>query len=463
MLKIRTGVKGFDELFYGGILAGSMVLVEGIPGAGKTTLGIEFIYRGVRDFGENGLILTFEQFPESLYRDACNLGWDLQEMEKENRLRVVCTSPEVALAPELKFLEQVAGEIGAKRVLVDSISHFRQVISNPLKLRQAVYAFCNGLRRLGLTSFLVKEQERDDEDLHTFEEFLVDVVVRLHYGARGGLQRRRTLEIIKSRGQSHFSGRHSFQIKEGGINVYSLRPLLPGPQGGPTTERRVKTGIRGLDDLLQGGFPGGAGIVVAGEAGTGKSVLGTEYLVKGAILYREKGCYVSLEEPPERIIARSASFSWNLPALIEQSLVQVFYRPFVDVNLDQFITEMGVFIRQHQIKRLVLDSLPALINGVQDTAALREKLFYLTAYLKNLDCTSLFLYPTEVGQEDGQFGIVQSLVQGSILLKSLLFHNRRMRLLELYKLRGTGHATGNHLMEITKGGVQVFPRPGGWQ
>ncbi|MDN5376297.1 MAG: circadian clock protein KaiC [Thermacetogenium sp.] len=462
MLKIRTGISGFDELFYGGILAGSMVLVEGIPGAGKTTLGIEFIYRGAEDFGENGLILTFEQFPESLYRDACSLGWDLQGLEKENRLRVVCTSPEVVLEPESRFLEQIAGEVRAKRLVVDSVSHFRQAISNPLKLRQAVYAFGNGLRRLGLTSFLLKEQESDDEKLHSFEEFLVDVVVRLHYGARDGLQRRRALEIVKSRGQPHFSGRHSFQIKEGGIHVYSLRPLLKEPQGTPAPERRVKTGIRGLDELLRGGFPEGAGVVVAGEAGTGKSVLGTEYLVKGA-LCGEKGCYVSLEEPPERIIARSASFSWNLSALIDQNLVQIFYTPFVDVNIDQFIAEIRGLIGRHRIRRLVLDSLPALISGVQDAAALREKLFFLLAYLKSLDCTSLFLYPTVVGQEDRQFGIVQSLVQGSIILKSILFHNRRMRLLELYKMRGTAHATGNHLMEITEDGVQVFPRPGGWQ
>jgi circadian clock protein KaiC len=161
LTKICTGISGFDDLFDGGIIAGNTVLVEGIPGAGKTTLGVEFIYRGIRDFGDPGLVLTFEQFPESLYRDARSLGWDLEALEKENKLRVICTSPDVVLRPDTSFLEEAARSIGAKRVLVDSVSHFRQVVHHSLKLRQAVYSFCNGLRRLGLTSFLIKELEGD--------------------------------------------------------------------------------------------------------------------------------------------------------------------------------------------------------------------------------------------------------------------------------------------------------------
>jgi KaiC/GvpD/RAD55 family RecA-like ATPase len=74
LAKISIGVRGIDNLLSGGVIAGNTVLVEGIPGAGKTTLGMEFIYRGIRDFGDPGIILTFEQFPESLYRDARSLG-----------------------------------------------------------------------------------------------------------------------------------------------------------------------------------------------------------------------------------------------------------------------------------------------------------------------------------------------------------------------------------------------------
>jgi len=460
--KIRTGITGFDELFYGGILAGNTILVEGIPGAGKTTFGVEFIYRGVQDYEEPGIVLTFEQFPASLYRDALNFGWDLQTLERQNKLRVICTSPEVVLLPESNILEEAVNEIRARRVLVDSMSHFRQVIDNPLELRQAVYAFCNGLRRLGLTSLLVKEQEQEEEDFYSFEEFLVDVVVRLRYGANGGLQRQRTVEIIKSRGQPHLSGRHSFKIKEAGMQVFSLRPLLLEPDEGRSPSFLLKTGIKGLDELLRGGLPRGVSIVVAGEAGTGKTVLGLEYLVRGALQQQERGLFVSLEEAPQKIHAHAAAFGWDLAGLAQEGMIQVIFTPLVEVDFDELITRLGAVIRENRIVRVVFDALPALIARVRDMFVLREKLFYLTTYLNNLGCTTLFLYPTGIGIPNEQLDIVQSLVQGSILLKSSLFHNRRLRYLELYKLRGVSHITGNHLMEITKTGIQVFPRAGGW-
>ncbi|MDH7576611.1 MAG: ATPase domain-containing protein [Bacillota bacterium] len=461
MTKIRTGITGFDELFYGGILAGSTILVEGIPGAGKTTFGIEFIYRGAQNFEEPGIVLTFEQFPASLYRDALNFGWDLQALERQNKLRVICTSPEVVLRPELDMLEGAVREIGARRVLVDSMSHFRQVVDNPLELRQAVYAFCNGLRRLNLISLLVKEQEQEERDFYSFEEFLVDVVVRLRYGANGGLQRQRTVEIIKSRGQPHVSGRHSFKIAEEGIQVFSLHPLLPAPEEGSFAGPLLKTGIKGLDELLRGGLPRGVSIAVVGEAGTGKTVLGLEYLVRGALQRQEKGLFVSLEETPQKIQAHAAAFNWDLADLMRKGMVQVIFTPLVEVDFDELLIRVGNIIQEHKIMRVVFDTLPALITRLRDVYVLREKLFYLVTYLNNLGCTTLLLYPG-TGAPSEQLDIVQSLVQGSILLKSSLFHNRRLRYLELYKLRGVSHVTGNHLMEITQTGIQVFPRVGGW-
>lgn len=461
MTKISFGVNGIDHLFSGGVIAGNTVLVEGVPGAGKTTLGMEFIYRGIKDFGDPGIILTFEQFPESLYRDACSLGWDLKALEKENKLRVICTSPEVVLQPDIGLIEEVVQSIGAKRILVDSISHFRQVVNHPFKLRQAVYSFCNGLHRLGLTSFLIKEMEGASDSSYSFEEFLVDVVVRLHYEARDGLARQRTIEVVKSRGQSHVSGRHSFLIKEGGVKVFSLRPILVHTPQNTSSRRQLPTGIKGLDDLIGEGLPPGITILVAGETGTGKSVLGLEYLVNGALLYQQKGLFVSLEEPPERVYFQSADFSWDMEALAKDKMVQVIFKPFVDTEFDELAIELVSYIRDHQIQRLVLDPLPALLSQIQDVSVLREKLYYLTANLNNLGCTSLFLYPLVSQDSDQQFAVVQSLVQGSIILKYIWFRNRRLRQLELYKLRGVNHITGNHLMEITEKGIRVFPRQGG--
>ena len=154
--------------------------------------------------------------------------------------------------------------------------------------------------------------------------------------------------------------------------------------------------------------------------------MGLEYLVKGALLYQEKGLYVSLEEPPERVHFQSAAFSWDMDALAKEEKVQVIFKPFVDTGFDELAIDLASYIRENQIQRLVLDPLPALISQIEDVSVLREKLYYLTINLNKLGCTSLFLYPLGSYDSDKQFAIVQSLVQGSILLKYAWFQNRRL-------------------------------------
>src|SRR5579884_695469 len=92
---VPTGIAGFDELLGGGLVAGTMALVEGAPGTGKTTLGLGFIHHGVVARGEPGLVLTFEEVPQQLYRDALNFGWDLRRLVEDGKLNVVCITADV--------------------------------------------------------------------------------------------------------------------------------------------------------------------------------------------------------------------------------------------------------------------------------------------------------------------------------------------------------------------------------
>ncbi|SHJ32819.1 ATPase domain-containing protein [Desulfofundulus thermosubterraneus] len=454
---VQTGIEGLDELFYGGILRGNMVLIDGPPGAGKTTFGIEFIHRGITQFNENGLVITCEQFPESIYRDALNFGWHLRALERTNRLRVVCTSPELLLDVHLNMIEELAGETGARRVVVDSISHLRNACCDPLALRQAIYSFCNGLRRLGLTAFLIKERETGQEGSHNFEEYVVDTVIYLHN--RDNWRKQRTLEVIKSRGQEHIPGRHTFKITSTGIRVFTLRELsraCPFAAEG----NRLPTGVGGLDEITGGGLPPATSVVVCGSSGTGKTVLGLQFLVEGARKYKDNGLYFSLEETPARIFATAKSFGWDLHTLHRMKKVQVVYKSILEMDIDEMIVEMGKLVQSTGARRLVIDSLAGLLDRLQDPVLIKERIYYLVRQLNGLGCTSLILFPSL--ESNTISSVLESTTQGVILLKSALYYNRRLRHLEVYKLRGVNHATGNHLMEITASGIQVFPRIGGW-
>jgi circadian clock protein KaiC len=199
-------------------------LVEGAPGTGKTTLGMQFIYYGIAACGEPGLILTFEEFPQQYYRDAASFGWDFYQMEREGKLRVVMSSPEVTKAD----LEQVGGrierlvrEMDAKRILIDSLSHFERMSEEPARLRGIVYGFVNSLKREGLTAVLTRENmallgeaEGTDDAL----AFMVDSYVLLRYVEIESAIRKALL-VLKMRGSNHDKGIRQFEVTSRGVEV----------------------------------------------------------------------------------------------------------------------------------------------------------------------------------------------------------------------------------------------------
>src|SRR5580692_2529682 len=121
---VQTGISGLDRILMGGIPKTNVILVEGTTGSGKTLLGTEFIYRGITEFHEPGIIVVFEVSPDKLIRDAATLGWDLAELQAQKKLQIVFTSPQV-LNQELRsadsLLLETAGEMGAQRIFIDGV------------------------------------------------------------------------------------------------------------------------------------------------------------------------------------------------------------------------------------------------------------------------------------------------------------------------------------------------------
>lgn len=265
MERVRTGIEGLDELLHGGIIQNSGFLLEGAPGTGKTTLGIQFIYNGITKYNEPGIIMTFEELPEQIYHDALAFGWDLRRLEKENKLRVVCTSPEVVLDQMLNaggMLDQLAAEIGARRIMVDSVSLFELVSGDRYNVRSDFYSFRNALKRMGLTAVFPKEITKDIlAGEIPYEEYIVDGVIRLHFQEMDGDYRERYIEVLKSRGSSFASGKHVFRLNDRGIQVLASlqeNDLSLYKDSGPG----IPTGITRLDEVLGGGIPHGAAFII---------------------------------------------------------------------------------------------------------------------------------------------------------------------------------------------------------
>lgn len=228
MDRVLTGIPGYDKMLGGGYLPGTANLVEGAPGTGKTTLGMQFIYNGVTQAREPGLILTFEEFPRQYYQDAASFGWDYRQLEEAGKLRVVMTSPEVSqfdLQQVGGRLESMVREMGARRVLVDSLSHFERIAPHPAALRALVFSFINSLKREGLTAVLTRESstllgdevyggEASGADL----AYMVDSYTLLRYVEIDSALRKALL-VLKQRGSEHATGIRQFEIGGNGLEV----------------------------------------------------------------------------------------------------------------------------------------------------------------------------------------------------------------------------------------------------
>jgi circadian clock protein KaiC len=223
MERVKTGIEGLDEMLHGGFLPQTANLVEGAPGTGKSTLGMQFIYNGIVKYNEPGLVLTFEEFPQQYYRDAESFGWDFRKLEATGKLRIIMTSPEVTkidLETVGGLIETMASEMGARRVLVDSISHFERLTDDPVKLRAIQYSLINALKREGLTSILTKEtpallgETPGDES----EAFMVDSYILLRYvEIESTIQK--ALLVLKLRGSNHDKDISQFKIGPQGLSV----------------------------------------------------------------------------------------------------------------------------------------------------------------------------------------------------------------------------------------------------
>jgi circadian clock protein KaiC len=259
-----TGIEGLDIILNGGFPVGSTVLLDGAPGTGKTILGMQFLYEGATLYNENGIYITFEEFPDQIYKDMKAFDWDLKALERENKMRVICISPEV-LVEQMKnpngLFDQLIKEINCKRVVIDSLNLFHFGIQDPVEKRKIIYTLRNILRKYNLTTLLIHEQMSLHKEEIPFVSYVVDGVMRLSLQAHMEIYRKRTLEVLKMRGCKIIEGEHIYRLHDSGVH---LVPALSMLEDIVITEEQtvLTTGIPSLDRVLCGGIPKGSTFIL---------------------------------------------------------------------------------------------------------------------------------------------------------------------------------------------------------
>ena len=486
---IQTGIHGLDDIFLGGVLKGNVILVEGAAGTGKTLLGMEFIYRGITEHDEPGIIVTFEVAPHKLLRDAAAFGWNLEELQQQNKVKIIFTSPQV-LSQELRspdsLLLETAAQMGAARIFIDGISLLRTVpndlnnAGNGNGQEMACYRLIlqqlfEGLQRENLTAMLSHEVTAVEQQAFALEvtEYLADTVIVLRRESRGrGIHR--TLEITKSRGQDYEAGMHTVHISstpvvppregegQGGVQVFrrvQARPRHVDPQPTSTAKRSV-IGFEPLDTLIGGGIFDGSTTMVVGISGAGKTVLGVQLLLEGAVKQGKRGLLVSLDEHPAQIMRNAETLGLNLRAPMDAGTIQVFYESPQELDIDAHFERIVRTVEQNKVERLLIDGMTSYSTTLQDQRLYRDFFHALVAYCKQQLITTFFNYenPELFGLTHfmPEFG-VSSIVDNIIVLNFVELGNTLHRTITVAKARGCGHQFVTREYTIEAGGIRLLP------
>src|SRR6266404_6146807 len=285
---VDSGVDGLDAILHGGLVKNRMYLVEGDPGCGKTTLGLQYLLAGVRN-GESGMLVALSETAEELDAIATEHGWSLDGVNvfelrpSEESLSVdarytMFHPSEVELSETTKTLLTEADRIKPSRLVFDSLSELRLLAQNPLRYRRQILALKEFFLRRNCSVLLLDDQAVGHADMQ-LRSMVHGVISLERRSPEYGVARRR-LQIIKVRGWAFSEGYHDFLIKRGGLEVFPR--LIAAEHGTVLARDAVESGLAALDSLLGGGLTRGTSTLITGPAGSGKSSIAAHYAVSSA-------------------------------------------------------------------------------------------------------------------------------------------------------------------------------------
>ena len=460
--RIHTGITGLDDVLRGGLIRGNSILVEGKAGVGKSILGIQFLVAGAIQHGERGLLLSFDVAPNKLYRDAMNLGWDLKQLESEGKIRVIMASAKTVLdqlQKEKSPLDRVLKEMHPTRLVIDSVNLLQDLLLDRTTLRKMVRVLLNSAAREGLTAMLIAETIRTDTEWGLVERSAVDAIFSLSAELYEGREYElRRLRVVKARGQSFVTGNHTYRIRDRhGIELYPRVASVPESAFPIALSlERDSFGIPALDEMLGGGTYPGTATMVAGSTGTGKSLLGLQYILAG-IQAGKRALVINMEESPEQIIRNAKILNFDLAPLVDSGMLRLMYADPAEVDLNQHLGVVMEDVKARGVRRILIDSVTNYAVIAPNESQFKDSLFTLVSFLKSAGVSSLFTSETPelMATRRVTEQTVSVFVDAIMLLQYVQTGQTLSRRLLVLKTRGSDHAKDFRTYTIGPGGFHL--------
>lgn len=458
--KISTGIAGLDEITDGGFPEGRPILICGSAGCGKTMFGIQFLVKGIIDHNEPGVLMSFEESRSDLAKNVRSLGFDLEQLVKEDKLRIdhvkierseIEETGEYDLDGLFIRLNHAIDSIGAKRVVLDTIESLFGGVENLGLLRSEIRRLFRWLKEKGVTTIITGERGEKTLTRQGLEEYISDCVVLVDFRVIDQIATRR-LRIVKYRGSTHGTNEYPFLIDENGISVIPVTSLKLDYQ---SSDKIVSVGIEALDNLFsKRGVYKGSSILISGTAGTSKTILASYFAIESC-KRKEKVLYFSFEESINQLVRNMATIGIDMkPFIADGSLTIHAARPSLQ-GLEMHLLILHKLLKELKPNTVIIDPISSLIS-IGNTSEVRAMLVRLVDVLKmnevNAVLTSL---TTEDGHhlKDDTIEVVSSLADTWIVVKNSQFDGHRKRSLNIIKSRGMGHYNDPMEFKITGDGI----------
>ncbi len=456
--KVRTGITGFDEITFGGLPAGRPTLVCGAAGCGTTLFATTVLVNGAMLHGEPGVFVSFEERAEDIAANVASLGYDIDGLVAEGRLavdhvRVERSEIEETGAYDLEGLFIRLGfavdSIVAKRIVLDTLETLFAGFSDESVLRAELRRLFGWIKDRGLTAIITGERGGGQLTRQGLEEYVSDCVVLLDNRVEDQITTRR-LRVVKYRGSAHGTNEYPFLIDAEGISVL---PVTSADLDYGVTEGVISSGVPGLDAMLApGGFHRGSGILISGEAGTGKTMIASSMIA--AACARGERCMAFVFEESGHQIARNArSIGLDLQAHVDSGLLRFeAARPSL-YGLETHLARMHRDIDLFAPSLVVIDPLSALRGPASE---LQATLLRMVDLLKSRGITAVFTSLRTEGGFDAQdeFG-VSSLMDAWVKLLNVEANGERTRTLYVIKARGMSHSHQVREFRMSSAGIQL--------
>ena len=460
--KSPTGISGFDELTHGGLPAGRPTLVCGTAGCGKTLFASTFLLNGASKFGEAGVFVTFEERPTDIVSNVASLGFDLQAMVDSGMIAIehIAIDPaELAEVGDYDLeglflrLEFAIDQVGAKRIVLDTIESLFSAFTNPAILRAEIRRLFDWLKEKGITAVITGERGDGSLTRQGLEEYVSDCVILLDHRVQNQISTRR-MRIVKYRGSAHATNEIPFLIDQDGFSVLPVSALGLGHH---VSTERISSGVPDLDAMLSGGgFYRGSSILLSGVAGSGKSSLAACFAA-AACRAGERALYFSFEESAEQTVRNMRSIGIDLQPHIDSGALR-----YTAARPTLYSLEMHLAVILREIERVkpsivVLDPISAFI-GSGDGLEVHAMMLRIVDYLKSAQITAVFNHLTDVleGSARTEVGL-SSLMDAWILLLNRESGGEFNRELYLLKARGISHSNQVREFVMSNSGIRLVP------